>query len=86
MALGKAVIAPDQETIREIATHGQGIYLFESENVPSMAAALKTVIEDADLRQQLGQQATQIAAAHTWRRRAETLQGAIMKVLASKAE
>jgi glycosyltransferase involved in cell wall biosynthesis len=85
MALGKAAIAPNQETIREIASHGQGIYLFEAENVQSMAAALQTMIEDTALRQQLGQQALQIAATHTWTKRAQTLEEALTKILAQRA-
>lgn len=84
MALGKAVIAPDQETIREIAMHNNGIYLFEPMNVDATAAALQAVIEDKALRQQLGRQAIQIAADHTWRKRAETLQAAILNVVAGK--
>ncbi len=80
MALGKAVMAPDQPTITEIVTHGQNAYLFEKENIDSMAAALTTVIEDNALRTRLGEQAGKDAVLHTWHNRAETLQDAMIRV------
>lgn len=82
MALGKTVLAPDQETITEIVTHGNNAYLFEPGNVESMAVALKTVIEDEDLRVRLGRRAADDARQHTWTKRAETLQQAIRAALA----
>lgn len=78
MALGKAVLAPNQETITEIGTHGKDLLTFPPEDIPTMAATLAQVIDDAALRQRLGTQAAQtIAQAHTWEQRAQTLLSAI---------
>ncbi|MCC7445937.1 MAG: glycosyltransferase family 4 protein [Anaerolineae bacterium] len=80
MAMGKPVIAPDQETITELVTHNQTAYLFAKENVAAMAAALQTLSEDAALRRRLGSAASQLAAQHTWEKRAETIQRALEAV------
>ncbi|MEL6405962.1 MAG: glycosyltransferase family 4 protein [Chloroflexota bacterium] len=82
MALGKAVLAPDYETITEIGTHGEDLMTFETEKIASIEQTLATVIEDADLRQRLGTAAAQtIASEHTWEKRGETLLGAIEGIL-----
>jgi glycosyltransferase involved in cell wall biosynthesis len=82
MALGKAVLAPNQETITEIATHERDIYTFEPENIESIAGALTAVIEDGALRGQLGAQAVRtIANEHTWSERGKTLLGAMECVI-----
>lgn len=78
MALGKAVIGPDQETIREIGTHEHDILTFEPENIDAMAATLMRVIDDETLRERLGDQAAEtIIHDHTWRKRGEALLSAI---------
>lgn len=82
MAMGKAVAAPNQPTITEIATHGKDAYLFERDNIDAMALALKTLIEDTALRKQLGAQASTLAAEHTWEKRATVLSGAMRAVIA----
>lgn len=82
MALGKAVLAPNQETIVEIGTHDKDIYTFEPENIDSMAAALMAVIDNERLREQLGEQAAlTIAQDHTWTKRGERLLAEIERVL-----
>lgn len=77
MAMGKVVVAPDQPTITEIATHGENAYLFPREDVSAMAAALRTLIADPALRSRLGANGQALAAQHTWRKRAEYLQQAL---------
>lgn len=77
MAMGKVVVAPDQPTITEIATHGENAYLFPREDVSAMAAALRTLIADPALRSRLGANGQALAAQHTWRKRAEALQHAL---------
>ncbi|MDW8298761.1 MAG: glycosyltransferase family 4 protein [Anaerolineae bacterium] len=79
MAMGKAVVAPDQPTITEIVTHGENAYLFAREDVSAMATALQTLIADAALRGKLSAQGRRLAAQHTWRKRAETLQQALIE-------
>jgi len=77
MALGKAVVAPDQPTITEIATHGEDAYLFKREDVASMASALKTLIENRELCQELGRNGRRVASEHTWEKRALAMQNAL---------
>jgi len=84
MAMGKAVIAPDQPTIREITTHGRDSHLFEAENVSSLAQALTTLIIDKELRTRLGLQGNRLATEHTWNKRAVILQNAFAKVCKSQ--
>lgn len=84
MALGKAVLAPSQPNVIEIATHDENAYLFEMEDLESMTAALKTVIENPSLRDKLGQNAAKLGAENTWMKRGETLEAGLMKILGAK--
>lgn len=84
MALGKAVLAPSQPNVVEIATHDENAYLFEAENVDSMTAALKTVIEDEGLRKKLGENAGKLGAENTWMKRGEILEAGLKKILGGK--
>ncbi|PJF36731.1 MAG: hypothetical protein CUN49_03920 [Candidatus Thermofonsia Clade 1 bacterium] len=77
MAMGKVVVAPDQPTITELATHGENAYLFAREEIAAMAAALRTLLADSALRQRLGAQGQQHAAEQTWLKRAQALQQAL---------
>ena len=45
--------------------------------IPALAHALKTLIEDADLRERLGERASALATRHTWVKRAESLVQAV---------
>lgn len=80
MAVGKVMLAPNQETITEIVTHDKDAYLFEPENVTAMTAAIKKLIEDKSLRERLSQQASESASQTTWLKRAEKLQTALHRV------
>jgi glycosyltransferase involved in cell wall biosynthesis len=82
MAMGKAVVAPEQPTIAEIATHGENAYLFAREDVTAMAAALNALIADSALRERLGAQGRRHAAEQTWQKRAEQLIEAFRKLSA----
>ncbi|MDH3637402.1 MAG: glycosyltransferase family 4 protein, partial [Gammaproteobacteria bacterium] len=73
MALGKAVLAPDQQTITDIATHNLNAYLFERENVEAISKAMQRLVDDTALRYRLGRQAGKLAAEHTWQKRAERM-------------
>ncbi len=80
MALGKAVVAPRQQTITEVVSHNRNAYLFEPENDQALATALQTVIDDGALRTRLGREAGRVAANYTWEKRAESLQQALEQV------
>ena len=81
MALGKAIIAPNQETITEIAENNRNAYLFEPENVPTLTFALQTLIDDKPLREALGRQAGGQVAGFTWQARAKALEHAIQRII-----
>ncbi|MHB8626587.1 MAG: glycosyltransferase family 4 protein [Aggregatilineales bacterium] len=80
LAMGKALIAPDQPTITEIVTNGKNAYLFAREDVGAMTTALKTLIEEPMLRQELGTQAGWLAAECTWEKRAAILSDALQTI------
>ena len=80
MAMAKTVIAPDQPTIREIASHGDGIFLFEPKNVADLARALEKNVANKQLRQTLGSRALELSQFHTWHERAKTLVQAMSNV------
>lgn len=77
LALGKAIVAPDQPTITEIVRDGETALLFPPENVPALTGALETLIRDETLRARLGAQAAAAAPQHTWQKRAEQLAAAL---------
>jgi glycosyltransferase involved in cell wall biosynthesis len=81
MALGKAIIAPLQPTITEIATHGEDSYLFKPEDVSSLASAIGTLVSNPDLVLRLGHCGAKRAVEHSWNRRAQVLQDAMYGVL-----
>ena len=80
MALGKPVVAPDQPTITELATHEQDSLLFPKEDIDGLAAALNTLITNLELRHRLGAAAGRIAQENTWEARAQTLVSAMRRV------
>ena len=81
MALGKAIIAPLQPTITEIATHGEDAYLFKAEDISSLASAINTLVSDPDLVLRLGRCGAKRASEHSWDKRAQVLQDAMQSVL-----
>ncbi len=54
MALGKAIIAPDSDNIKEVVTDGEDVMLFKRDNEAALHAALAAVIDDPGLRARLG--------------------------------
>jgi glycosyltransferase involved in cell wall biosynthesis len=73
-AMGKAVIAPDLEAIRDIFRHGETAYLVEPGSVPALAHAIQQLATNTQLRAQLAQAARQhILSTHTWKKNAERI-------------
>lgn len=54
MALGRAIIAPDQPNLREILVDGKNALLFSPDDPASLANALSRLIVGADLRAEIG--------------------------------
>lgn len=86
MALGKAVVAPDQPTIGDLVTHGKDCYLFVPDDVASLGNALRLLALNRQLRTLLGENAAGNALNHSWRRRAETLGTAMMRLIQSECD
>lgn len=73
LQLGRAIVAPDTENIREILTDGQDALLFDADRGGSLEAALVRLCGDAALRHRLGGAGRQTirVKALTWDRNAE---------------
>lgn len=54
MALGKAIVAPDQPNIREVLIDGQNALLFDVDELDGLATAVIRLATDAPLRKRLG--------------------------------
>lgn len=68
MALGRAIVAPDQPNIREILTHGRNALLFAPNDPSSFREAIIRLADDASLRDALGARARQniLDQDYTW--------------------
>jgi glycosyltransferase involved in cell wall biosynthesis len=73
MAAGKAILAPDQENIREILTSGTSGLLFQPNSPGAMADGIAQLVRDAALREKLGREAQALISrrGYTWRANAE---------------
>ncbi len=81
MAVGKAIVAPDQPTITEVVQHGDTAQLFEPGSIDALAKALTALTDDPELRARLGAAAAQAALQHTWTQRAKTLATAMEHIV-----
>jgi glycosyltransferase involved in cell wall biosynthesis len=82
MALGKAIVAPDQANIREVVEHNVTALLFDPATPQRMIAAIDTLAGDRALRGRLGSAARDAITArdYTWKgnaRRVAELAGRI---------
>src|SRR5712691_5415638 len=68
MAVGRAIVAPDQPNIREVLSHERNALLFEPEDPKAMSAAILRLAHDPELRARLGSAAREqiIARDYTW--------------------
>lgn len=73
MALGRAIVAPNAENIREILTDGENSLLFEPDSQEALGASVRRLVADPALRHRLGAAAsTKIIESNiTWRRNAD---------------
>jgi glycosyltransferase involved in cell wall biosynthesis len=75
LELGRAIVAPDVENIREILTEGENALLFDPVSDEALADALLRLCEDPALRARLGDAARRTIAAKslTWNHNAECI-------------
>jgi glycosyltransferase involved in cell wall biosynthesis len=73
LQLGRAIVAPDTENIREVVTHGHDALLFDPARDGALEAALLRLCIDATLRIRLGDSARQTITEKslTWNHNAE---------------
>jgi glycosyltransferase involved in cell wall biosynthesis len=74
---GRAIVASDLPSIREVLTHEQTALLVPAGDATSLAAAIARLEGDPGLRARLGASAHAIAPDYSWARRAERLEPAL---------
>ena len=86
MALGKAIIAPDQENIREIVTQGETALLFSNVSEGAFDKNLSHLVDDAQLRAQLGARARNeiIRQDYSWNGNASRIEAIATKLIEQK--
>ena len=72
-ACGKAIVASDLPSLREVLVHGENAWLTRPDDPKALAAGIRRVLEDEPLRRRLGAGALELAAEHDFARRAETI-------------
>jgi glycosyltransferase involved in cell wall biosynthesis len=85
MAAGRAIIASDLPAIREVLRDGENALLVEPGNASAIAGAMRRLMDDPPLAQQLAGAAFGEAAAYTWPRRAERLERLLKDVAGTPA-
>ena len=86
MALGRAIVAPDQANIREILADERDALLFDPNDLHSFAAAVRRAAADAALRQRLAAGAVQTLRHRnlTWRHNAERVLALASRLVIAK--
>jgi glycosyltransferase involved in cell wall biosynthesis len=73
-AMGKAIVAPNLENVRDVLVHGETALLFEPENLSALTQAVHELAGDEQLRNRIGTAIRKhILANHTWARNAERI-------------
>jgi len=70
MAAGKAIVASDLPSMREVIKHGVQALLVPPEDPHALAVAIGRLLGDGPLRDRLGGAARQLAEDYDWQRRA----------------
>jgi len=83
MAAGRAIVAANLPSIREVLKDGQTALLVEPGNASAFAEAIRTLTTDRALAVRLARAAFDEAANYTWQRRAERLEALFQDVVAA---
>ena len=88
MALGRAIVAPDQPNIREILTDGDDSLLFAPADEAAFRRALTTLCTDASLRARLGAAAARAVreTPYTWAHNAVRIEALSRALLRPRAD
>jgi phosphatidyl-myo-inositol alpha-mannosyltransferase len=68
MAAGKPIVATDIDGFRTVVTPGREGLLVERKNAGGLARALQTLLQDAELRREMGQHGAETARRYDWER------------------
>jgi glycosyltransferase involved in cell wall biosynthesis len=68
LALGRAIVAPDSENIREVLSHEHNALLFDPQDTAAFARTIERLCSDAELRTRIGENArrTIYERGYTW--------------------
>jgi len=88
MAAGRAVVAPDQENLRETLTHGRDALLFEPARPEALVEAVARLCADQELRERLGREARATVEREklTWDGVAERIEAIAQTCLAERRQ
>ncbi|MBF0308236.1 MAG: glycosyltransferase family 4 protein [Magnetococcales bacterium] len=73
LAMGKAVVAGDLPTIRDVLHHGENGWLVNPEDPTALADGLNTLLRDEALRHRLGEAGVLVARRYSWAERARQM-------------
>lgn len=83
MAAGRAIVASDLPSIREVLTDGEDALLVEPGSAAALAGAIRRLVDDRALASRLARTAFARSAEYTWARRAERLEALFSSVIAA---
>jgi len=88
MVLGRAILAPDTENIREVLEDEKDSLLFQPDDTEALGVAVRRLVTDSALRQRLGAAAAAkiVARDLTWRHNAEKVVGLIAELSSARLE
>jgi glycosyltransferase involved in cell wall biosynthesis len=88
LAMGRAVIAPDSDNIREVLTNGVNGLLFQTGDKTAFAAAVEQLCTDTALRQRLAEEAVKTIRTKklTWTNNAERVAEIVSGINCAKSD
>ncbi|MEA5388511.1 glycosyltransferase family 4 protein [Haloarculaceae archaeon H-GB11] len=73
MAAGRPIVASDLSVLKEVLSHGENALLAEPGDSDALADAVRRVLSDTDLAQQLSATVSKDVRQYTWNRRAQRI-------------
>jgi glycosyltransferase involved in cell wall biosynthesis len=83
MAAGRAIVASDLPSVREVLHDGVDALLVPPGDATALAEALRRLIAEPALAEQLARRAAEAAPGYSWSRRAERLEALFAQVIAT---
>jgi glycosyltransferase involved in cell wall biosynthesis len=83
MAAGRAIVASDLPSVREVLHDGVDALLVPPGDAPALAEAVRRLVAEPALAEQLARRAAEAAPGYSWSRRAERLEALFAQVIAT---